>query len=133
MATIFAVLLNEQSEGSVVLQSADPQKPLLIDPNFFSHPYDRRQAVEMTRELLRLTRHPSFQKDTIKTMFGPDSESEEDILAFWRKYSASTWHLTGTARMGHSIEGAVVDKDFKVFGVDNLRVADMSIYPHLPK
>ncbi len=133
MTTVYGFLLNGQSRGSVTLQSADPKVPLLFDPNYFSHPYDRRVAVELTRELLKMIDHPAFQKDTIGVMLAPKSESEEDILDFWKKNNSSTWHMLGTAVMGKSANEAVVDKNFKVFGVEGLRVADMSIYPILPR
>lgn len=35
-------------------------------------------------------------------------------------------------RMGSSKESAVVDKELKVFGVENLRVADLCICPIIP-
>ena len=133
MTTVFAILLNEQSEGSVTLQSSDPSSPLLFDPNFFSHPYDKKCAVELTRSMLKTVNHPAFSKDTTSVISAPKSESEEDILDFWKQDTGSTWHMTGTARMGKSADDAVVDKNFKVFGVEGLRVADMSIYPIMPK
>jgi len=134
-ATTFIFLLNGQSEGSVTLQSSDPSVPLLFDPNFFSHPYDRRLAVEATREVLKVHNNPAFQKDTVGIMSAPESDSEADILAFWRKTISSTWHMSGTAKMGtgQDKDRAVVDKDFKVFGVERLRVADMSVYPVMVK
>jgi choline dehydrogenase-like flavoprotein len=133
MSTIFAFLMNVQSRGSVTLQSSDPKVPLLFDPNFLSSPYDRRAAVELTRDVLKLTNHPAFQKDTVGVISTPKSDSEDDILEYWRQTTGSTWHMTGTAAMGKTAETAVVDKDFRVFGVEGLRVADMSVYPILPK
>ena len=133
MATVFGFILNTQSRGSVTLQSADPKVPLLFDPNYFSHPYDKRVAIESTRELLKIVNHPAFQKDTVGVMLAPKSESEEDILDYWKQYTTSTWHMLGTAVMGKSVDEAVVDKNFKVFGVEGLRVGDVSIYPLLPR
>ena len=132
-ATIFIFLMNLQSVGSVTLQSSDPKVPLLFDPNFFSHAYDRRLAIEATRDVLKVVNSPTFKKDTVGIISAPNSDSEEDILDFWRKTTSSTWHMTGTARMGKDEHDAVVDKDLKVFGVDNLRIADMSVIPILPK
>ncbi|KIX05549.1 uncharacterized protein Z518_06421 [Rhinocladiella mackenziei CBS 650.93] len=127
--TICTFLLNQQSTGCVRLQSSDPKVPLIFDPNFFSHPYDRRLAVEATRQMFKVIKSPEFSKDTIAMLEGPKSESEEDILEYWKKTSGSTWHMMGTARMGKDESDAVVDKDFKVFGVENLRIADMSVIP----
>ena len=44
------------------------------------------------------------------------------------------WHACGTVKMGKPDDpGACVDKDFKVLGVENLRVVDMSVVPFLPR
>ena len=90
-------------------------------------------AVEATREAYKVFKSEAFAKDTVGVQLAPKSESEEDILDFWKKTSSSTWHMMGTARMGRNESTAVVDKDFKVFGVENLRVADMSIIPIIVK
>ena len=126
--SVFVFVLNQKSTGSVRLQSSDPSQPLIFDPNYFSHPFDRRVAVEATRETLRVMHSPEFQSGGA-VINGPKSDSEEDILAYWRANSTSTWHMMGTARMGKDESNAVVDKNFRVFGVENLRVADMSVIP----
>ncbi|OCT48401.1 glucose-methanol-choline (gmc) oxidoreductase [Cladophialophora carrionii] len=126
--TVFVFVLNQKSSGSVRLQSSDPAQPLIFDPNWFSHPFDRRVAVEATRKTLKIMNSPQFHNGTV-TIDGPKSESDEDILAYWRGRSESTWHMMGTARMGKDESRAVVDRNFKVFGVERLRVADMSVIP----
>lgn len=131
---IILVLLNTESSGTVTLQSSDTAVPLLFDPNFFSHPLDVRNAIESTREFLKLTQTPSFQKDTVGARNVPQSDSDEDILAFWYRESGSTWHMTGTVKMGKiGEEGACVDNTFRVIGVERLRVVDMSVVPIIPK
>jgi choline dehydrogenase-like flavoprotein len=81
---------------------------------------------------MEVMKHPSFAKDTLSTTLGASSESDEDILEFWRNHLSSTWHMTGTAKMGKvGASDAVVDNRFRVFGVENLRVADMSVVPVL--
>jgi len=136
LISVFIFLFNEQSRGSVTLQSSDPKVPLLFDPNFFSHPYDRRVAVEATRETLAVMSSPEFASRVVgpSTISGvPESNSEEDILDYWRKNLTSTWHMAGTCKMGRSEEdNAVVDPKLRVFGVENLRIADMSIVPFIP-
>jgi choline dehydrogenase-like flavoprotein len=134
LASIAVFLSNTQSIGEVTLQSADPKVPLLFDPKFLSHQFDRRVAVESIRDILRVAATPAFQKDTIKMLYGPKSDSEEDILDFWKETVGSTWHMTGTLKMGKSeADGACVDSDFRVHGVKGLRVADMSVIPLMPK
>jgi len=47
-----------------------------------------------------------------------------------RDTAISFWHQTSTARMGR--EGmSVVDGNLKVYGVDNLRIADGSVMPRV--
>ena len=43
------------------------------------------------------------------------------------------WHMCGTVKMGKPDESETcVDKDFKVLGVEGLRVVDMSVAPLIP-
>ncbi len=134
LTSIYVVLMNTESSGTVKLQSSDPNVPLLYDPNYFSHPYDRRNAIESTKQLLKMTQIPAFQKDNVGGRSVPKSDSDEDILDFWKKYSGSTWHMTGTCKMGKAgEEDAVVDNNFRVTGLENLRIADMSVVPIIPK
>jgi choline dehydrogenase-like flavoprotein len=135
---ICVFVMNQQSRGSVTMQSADPKVPLLYDPNFLAHPFDRRVAIEAMREVLSVMEGPAFKKDLLgpSAITGvPKSSSDEDILEFWRKDLSTTWHMTGSCKMGKEEEGdrAVVDAKLKVFGVDGLRVADMSVVPFVPK
>jgi choline dehydrogenase-like flavoprotein len=126
------MLMNEQSVGEVRLQSSNPDDPLLFDPKFLDHPFDRRACIDIYRHLMEVMKHPSFAKDTLSTTLGASSESDEDILEFWRNHLSSTWHMTGTAKMGEfGASDAVVDNHFRVIGVENLRVADMSVVPVL--
>ena len=106
--------------------------PLLYDPHFLESAFDRRVAVEALRSVLELTKFEEYAKDTIETLSGPKSESDEDLLDYWRQTGCSSWHMTGTAKMGRrGHEDAVVDSDFRVIGIDGLRVADMSVVPVL--
>jgi choline dehydrogenase-like flavoprotein len=49
------------------------------------------------------------------------------------KHLFSSWHMSSTVRMGASPDTACVDSDFRVFGVNNLRVVDLSVCPFVPK
>lgn len=125
-----AFLMNQQSRGEVRLQSSNPDVPLLFDPRFLDHPYDRRACIEMYRHMLEATEHPAFAKDTVARVIAPASKSDEDILQFWRDNLGSSWHMTGTVKMGkEGDKDAAVDSTFRVFGIQNLRVADMSVVP----
>lgn len=97
-----------------------------------SHPFDRRVAIEALRKVLALLEAPVFQDTTVK-MLGPKSRSDDDLWEHFSTNIMSSWHMCSTVKMGKNAEEACVDTAFKVFGIDNLRVVDLSILPMLPK
>lgn len=123
---------NAQSRGEVTLQSADPALPLKFDPRFLAEPFDRRAAIESLRDAFRFVKYEGYAKDNVAMMAGPAGDTDEELLAYWRQTISSSWHMTGTLKMGKvGEEDAVVDNDFKVIGIEGLRVADMSVVPVL--
>jgi choline dehydrogenase-like flavoprotein len=55
------------------------------------------------------------------------------LQEYIRTSTASSWHMSGTAKMGRSAEDACVDSRFRVFGLNALRVVDMSVAPFVPR
>jgi choline dehydrogenase len=54
---------------------------------------------------------------------------DTDAILNWARDTATTiYHPTGTCKMGQD-KMAVVDEKLRVYGVQNLRVADASIMP----
>jgi choline dehydrogenase-like flavoprotein len=122
-----------QSRGEVTLQSTDPNVPLLFDPKFLSHPFDRAIAAPIIRQMFKIINHPDFAKDTLGPIAVPASDSDEDLLEYWRQTLLSSWHMSGTIKMGKPRDpDAAVNSDFQLMGIENLRVADMSVSPVLP-
>ncbi|KAI0185515.1 hypothetical protein EV127DRAFT_396759 [Xylaria flabelliformis] len=123
---------NAQSRGEVTLQSSDPSVPLKFNPRFLGTAFDRHVAIRALREVMELTKTEAYAKDTVASLAVPKSESDEDLLTYWQQYVGSSWHMTGTLKMGKAGEaGAVVDNEFKLMGFDGLRIADMSVLPIL--
>jgi choline dehydrogenase-like flavoprotein len=52
-----------------------------------------------------------------------------DPLSIWDRTVASTAHHLGTARMGADPTRGVVDRNLKIFGVENAYVCDGSVFP----
>lgn len=73
------VLMNLQSKGEVTLQSSNPANPLIYDPKFLTHPYDRRVAIEAGRALMEFTGSPAFTNATLAPFAAPKSSSEDDV------------------------------------------------------
>ncbi|KAF2688261.1 GMC oxidoreductase [Lentithecium fluviatile CBS 122367] len=129
-----AFLMNAQSEGSVTLRSSDPQDKPVVDVAFLTHPYDRRAHREGIRATwTKLFENPVIKKDIKKKLLGPESLSDEDIDAFMKDAATTVWHANGSVKMGKKADDqACVDSRFRVYGVEGLRVADLSVCPLTP-
>ena len=62
---------------------------------------------------------------------GPAASTREQLLAYIKETGHTCWHPAGTCRMGDD-EGAVVDVQLRVRGIEGLRVVDASVMPALP-
>jgi choline dehydrogenase len=60
----------------------------------------------------------------------PGNLKGRELEGFVRDAATTFWHETCTAKMGRD-EMSVVDSRLKVYGVDNLRIADGSIMPRI--
>ncbi|KAK6519165.1 hypothetical protein TWF281_003854 [Arthrobotrys megalospora] len=58
-----------------------------------------------------------------------DPEDDEAIKHFIRDVVATTWHSCGTCAMKPLEDGGVVDGKLNVYGIEGLKVADLSIMP----
>ena len=61
---------------------------------------------------------------------GPSVRTPAELRDYVRSTVVSYHHQVGTCRMGGD-EGAVVDPELRVYGVDGLRVADASVLPFI--
>lgn len=116
-----------KSEGSVRLRSIDPRDPPLIDLNYFSDPQDEKILLwgfKRAREIA------SQLQDWIEKELTPGEtvQSDQEILEYLKSTCNTVYHPAGTCKMG-SDPLAVVDFQFRVYGISNLRIADASIFP----
>lgn len=129
--TIYGQLLQLTSEGTVLLQSAYPDEPLAITPNWLSTEEDRQAAVAMVRYMRRYMAQPALAHYVGEELVpGSGCQSDEQILDHFIRASLCGTHAIGTCRMGKDA-GSVVDERLRVRGVEGLRVADCSVMPAL--
>lgn len=127
--TIYGQLLRLTSEGSVRAGGPTAGDRPVILPNWLTTEHDRRSAVALMRAMRAFMAAPPLGE-----MVGPELvpgaavESDEDLLAAFRKLSTCGLHAIGSCRMG-SDNRAVVDPRLRVNGVAGLRVADCSVIP----
>ncbi|OBR06394.1 Choline dehydrogenase [Colletotrichum higginsianum IMI 349063] len=131
--SVVNILMHPLSRGTVLINSSDPFLPPLIDPRYFSHPYDGQVLVEslrFNRELLATA--PIQALGAVETLPGAATQSDEEILTFIKGVTSTEFHYSGTCAMLPRALGGVVGSDLKVYGVDGLRVVDASIMPLVP-
>jgi choline dehydrogenase-like flavoprotein len=126
-----AILMNPQSRGTVQLRSSNLSDAPLMDPKFLSHPFDRLAIIQGVRETMRILSAPTYQDRTVR-LIGPSiNATDEQIWEYIKGNTHSSWHMAGTARMAQNRDEGVVDAKFRVFGVEGLRVVDLSVLPEL--
>lgn len=126
---ILVALMLPASRGSVRLASATPGAAPLINPNYYAEPRDLNAIAAGLRAARRIGDAPAFDlwRDA-ETRPGPDVHDDDALHAYARRNLLTYYHYAGTCRMGLD-EGAVVDPELRVRGIDGLRVTDASIMP----
>ena len=119
-------------KGELRLVSADPQAAPSMDYHYLEEDWDRERLRECVRLCVQLLQHEAYS-GIIENIIAPtpaDLETNETLDAWLRRYISTSYHISGTCKMGTSDDPmAVVDQQLRVRGVSNLRVADASIMP----
>ncbi len=130
--TLNSAYLHPRSRGTVRLSSSDPSAAPLIDPNYWSDPYDRKMSLEglkIAREI--------FQQAALKPYImaerlpGPKVMTDDELFDYGCANAKTDHHPVGTCKMGNGPE-SVVGLDLKVHGLEGLRVCDSSVMPRVP-
>jgi choline dehydrogenase len=127
--SIGACLVRPESHGQIRLTGPNPLDPIQIDANTLDDPADLKalvKAVELCREIGNSEALAPFAKREVMPGLLKGFEFEN----FIRNGMATVWHQTCTAKMGRD-SMSVVDGNLKVYGIENLRIADGSIMPRV--
>ena len=129
--TVHICQLRPESRGEIHSVSADPFAAPAIDPNYFSSELDRRTLRDGLRVARDIVRQPAFT-----ALRGPEIapgaavQTDNELDAWIRQTAETIYHPVGTCRMGADPD-SVVDPQFRVRGVEGLRVIDASVMPTL--
>lgn len=131
--TIGLSVARPYSRGDVHIASKDPTADPLINPNYLSHPLDVElfsAGILFVQDLTTKEPLASKLKDGGKA-FHPGFEhlTKATVGDFARSALTSEFHPLGSCAMLPEKDGGVVDPRLKVYGVQNLRVVDASIFP----
>ena len=128
---IFSYPLRCSSEGTILIDSADPRQAPVISPNYMSTDHDKEiiiASVRFMREMMKQAPLAPFGLQELPPTAG--AQSDDEILELARKYGQIGYHASGTCKMGTDAM-AVLDERLRVRGVQGLRVMDNSIFPEM--
>jgi len=122
------------SSGTVHVVDNVPGSMPAINYPFLSTEEDKRMQREYYRFMKRIESYmqTNYSSSNFQLLYPPNEAFDSDELL--DRYSASFQviydHYSSTCKMGDELtQGGVVDGKLHVYGVDNLMVADNSIYP----
>jgi len=125
-----ANLVQQTNRGRVSLHSTDPRGLPDLDSPMLQDPVDieaMRNAMEFIVEMIHSGDMDRFYGPLVQP--GP----REDWIKFAQSTFDSYHHSSGTCMMAPASNAmAVVDERLQVHGMDNLWVADASIFPTVP-
>jgi choline dehydrogenase len=124
-------VVKPDSRGTVMATSADPLARPAIKPNYFTTRTDELALLGGTKHVRRIFSQPALAQHSLgETSPGPDIRSDDEVLAYARKFGNTLYHPVGTCKMGEDPR-AVVDSRLRVHGLQGLRVIDASVMPTL--
>jgi choline dehydrogenase len=125
-----------RARGRLELASTDPRIPPVIQLNFAADPEDLRRLMAGVRLAWQIAHQPEITRHTQRVaLLSEETVGSDDALAAYVRATVSTqFHPCGTARMGPPGDPmAAVDQHCRVRAIPNLRVADASVMPAIPR
>ncbi|KAI0412796.1 hypothetical protein F5X98DRAFT_353834 [Xylaria grammica] len=145
--TLVAFALYPFSRGHLHITGPKIDDVVDFDPGLLSDPQgvDIKHHVWMYKKQREVARrmsccegavpglHPTFPPESTAHQDSPNivySADDDAIIEKWiREHLDSTWHPIGTCKMAPRDKHGVVDATLSVYGVQGLKVADLSISP----
>ncbi len=126
------VLVSPESRGSVRLRSADPLAKARILTNSLAAQSDIDSLLAGMAVAREIVSHSPLADVVVRELKpGAETTDVDALEADLRRRLFLLYHPSGTCRMSDD-EGAVVDSQLRVHGIDGLRVADASVFPVIP-
>jgi choline dehydrogenase len=127
--TLLGNVVQPKSRGHIRLTGPDPDDSIQIEANLLCEPDDRKSLLECAK-LCREIGNLDVLRPFLKREVLPGKLKQTTLEEYIRNGALSFWHETSTACMGRDVM-SVVDGNLKVYGVENLRIADGSIMPRV--
>ena len=128
----------ENRGGIVELRSRDPRDPPYVNFHYFKEGTDKNgddlASVVAGVKFVRTLTKPAIDAGLIlhEELPGAQAQTDEQLARFVQD-NAWGHHASCTCRIGPASDpNAVLDHNFNVYGVSNLRVVDASVFPRIP-
>jgi choline dehydrogenase-like flavoprotein len=122
------VVIKPTSRGRVMLRAPLPDSKPRVLCNFLTTGEDRASMLAGMRLALEIAAQGPLRAVEREPFSVPESDSDQDLMAFARRAGQSVYHPTSTCAMG-----AVVDSELRVYGFEGLRVVDASVMPEVTR
>ena len=120
------------SRGSIELKSPDTRVSPKIKMNYLSTDEDREiagKALKIVRKIVMESKaYKDYQPEELRP--GINITDNEELATEAGKFANTIFHPVSTCRMGKD-ENAVVNDRLVAHGLENLRVVDASVMPHI--
>src|SRR5499427_2322141 len=127
--TLFGGVMRPKSRGRIRLTGPNAEDPVQIEANTLAHPDDMKAAIACV-ELCREVGNSHPLRPYTKREVMPGTLKGAALDDFIRDAASTYHHQTCTAKMGRD-SMSVVDSKLRVYGIENLRIADGSIMPRV--
>ena len=131
--TLTSCIMNPKARGDVKLSSANPLDLPLINPNFFSNQDDLKLMIDSVKFARSVVKSKPLSDIVIdETLPGKNIKTNEDLINYCKRTVKTNWHPVGTCKMGKEDDPySVLNNKLQVYGIENLRVFDVSMMPKL--
>ena len=130
--TVAVGLIAAESRGTVSINSTNTADPPVIDLGYLTAPSDVEVLLAGFKRARQIWQQ--MRDITIGSEYLPGSNitSDSDIINYIRGVLRPIFHASSTCAMGKAGDRmAVIDSRARVFGVQGLRVVDISSFPFL--
>lgn len=120
-----------RNRGQVKLRSGNPADAPIIDHELLSNKDDITRLTAACRDIRAIFAGHAFDAYRVSERLpGSQVQTDEDWEQYLKQTAFLGYHGVSTCRMGDA-SSAVVDSEFRVHGVEKLRVVDASAIPKL--
>ena len=125
-------LMHPLSRGTVQIASTDPFVSPNIDPRWLVNPFDTQVMIAALQFNQRIIDTAPIQDLIPIYDHFPQNPTVAQLTDILRRGIRTEFHYSGTCAMMPRELGGVVDCNLLVYGTNNLRIIDTSVFPLIP-